>query len=129
MPHLTLEYTRNLAEKAPPSDLFLKVHRLLASAAGIRIGNCKSRWLETENWVVGDGEGESAFVHLSISFLEGRPLETRQDVGAGALEILRSHFLPAPKGVDLQITVEVREIQEVLYFKDPAGTLTPPGTG
>jgi 5-carboxymethyl-2-hydroxymuconate isomerase len=129
VPHLTLEYTRNLTEKAPPPDLFLQVHRLLASAAGIRAGNCKSRWLETENWVVGDGEGESAFVHLSIRFLEGRPLETRQDVGAGALEILRSHFLPAPKGVDLQITVEVREIQEALYFKDPAGTLTPPGTG
>ena len=126
MPHLTLEYTRNLAEKAPTPHLFLQVHRMLASAAGIRIGNCKSRWQELDQWVMGDGEGESAFVHLSISFLEGRPLETRQDVGAGALEILRSHFLPAPKGVDLQITVEVREIQEALYFKDPAGTLPSP---
>jgi 5-carboxymethyl-2-hydroxymuconate isomerase len=126
VPHLTLEYTSNLAQKAPTPDLLLRVHRLLASAAGIRIGNCKSRWAELEKWVVGDGKDESAFVHLSIRHLEGRPLETRQAVGAGALQVLRDHFLPAPEGADLQITVEVMEIRVDAYFKDPPGTLTPP---
>lgn len=126
MPHLTLEYTANLAHRAPDRSLFLKLHRALESVAGIRIGNCKSRMREVDPWVVGDGEGASAFVHLDIRLLEGRPQEVRRAVGARALEILRAHFTPPPEGAALQITVEVQEIVAATYFKDPPGTLTPP---
>jgi len=126
MPHLTLEYTANLKERAPDPDLLLSLHRLLESVAGIKIGNCKSRWRRLEEWLVGDGKGESAFVHLDLRFLEGRPLSVKQAVGAGAMELLRAHFAPASKGLDLQITVEVGDIQKATYFKDPPGTLGPP---
>jgi len=126
MPHLTLEYTANLEERAPDPDLLLSLHRLLESVAGIKIGNCKSRWRRLEEWLVGDGKGESAFVHLDLRFLEGRPLSVKQAVGAGAMELLRAHFAPASKGLDLQITVEVGDIRKATYFKDPPGTLGPP---
>jgi len=126
MPHLTLEYTANLKERAPDPDLLLSLHRLLESVAGIKIGNCKSRWRRLEEWLVGDGKGESAFVHLDLRFLEGRPLSVKQAVGAGAMELLRAHFAPASKGLDLQITVEVGDIRKATYFKDPPGTLGPP---
>ena len=126
MPHLTLEYTSNLRQESPDAGLLLSLHRLLESAAGVRIGNCKSRWREVDRWAVGGGEGESAFVHLDIRLFEGRPEEVRRAVGAGALDILKDHFLPAPPGVELQISVEVREIRRSLYFKDTTGTPTPP---
>jgi len=126
MPHLTLEYTANLEERAPDTNLLLSLHRLLEAVAGIKIKNCKSRWWRVENWVVGDGEGESAFVHLDLRFLEGRRMEVQQAIGAGAVGILRAHFSPPPDGLDLQITVEVQEIRKATYFKDPPGTLGPP---
>ncbi len=125
MPHLTLEYTSNLRHRCPEPALLLGLHRVLESAAGVRIGNCKSRWREVDRWTVGDGKGESAFVHLDIRLLEGRSEAERRAVGTAALEILRDHFLPAPDGVDVQITVEVREIRKALYFKHPPGTLAP----
>jgi len=50
----------------------------------------------------------------------------KQAVGAGAMELLRAHFAPASKGLDLQITVEVGDIRKATYFKDPPGTLGPP---
>ncbi|MFO8175609.1 MAG: hypothetical protein R6T96_15080 [Longimicrobiales bacterium] len=138
MPHLTLEYTANLAHSAPSRALLLSIHHLLNATAGIRVENCKSRWHRVEDWVAGSGEGDSAFVHLDLRFLEGRSLDLQQAVGEGALEILRSHFLPGPRevgpegrdggvsAVDLQITVEVGEIREATYFKFPGGTLGPP---
>ncbi|MFC1574834.1 5-carboxymethyl-2-hydroxymuconate Delta-isomerase [Gemmatimonadota bacterium] len=126
MPHLTLEYTSNLADRKPTPQLMLGIHRHLESSAGIKIGNCKTRWREVGEWVVGDGAGPSAFVHLDVRFLEGRTEEVRRAVGAGALELLKTHFLPAPEGVDLQITVEIQEIREGVYFKDPSGTLSGP---
>jgi len=119
MPHLTLEYTSNLKEKSPDAGLLLHLHHVIESVAGVRIGNCKSRWREVDRWVVGAGEGESAFVHLDIRLFEGRPEEVRRAVGATALDVLKRHFLPAPPGVELQITVEVLEIRKALYFKDP----------
>ncbi|MEM7294147.1 MAG: hypothetical protein AAF420_12240 [Pseudomonadota bacterium] len=42
MPHLTLEYSANIA---PPSDLkpvFLSLHKVLNEIGGISLGNCKS---------------------------------------------------------------------------------------
>ena len=126
MPHLTLEYTSNLATTPPTPDLLLTVHRLLEAVAGIRTENCKSRWREVEECVVGSGDPDSAFVHLEVRFLEGRALEVQQAVGEGALGVLKDHFLPGPDGVDVQITVDVQEIRKATYFKFPPGTLGGP---
>jgi len=126
MPHLTLEYTANLDEWASDPGVLLSLHRTLESVAGIKVGNCKSRWRMVEEWVVGDGEGESAFVHLDLRFLEGRPPSVKEAVGAGALEILKNHFGPASEGLDLQITVEIQDIRKETYFKHPPGSLGPP---
>lgn len=127
MPHLIVEYTANLDEWSCDPDVLLSLHRVLESVAGIKIENCKSRWRMVEEWVVGDGAGPSAFVHLDMRFLEGRALEVKQALGASALEILQAHFAPAAaEGLDLQITVEIQDIRRATYFKDPPGTLEPP---
>ncbi len=125
MPHLTLEYTANMEISPPSPDLMLALHHLLNAEAGIRMENCKSRWRKVDHWVVGAGQEESAFVHLDLRFMEGRPLEVQRAVGQGALTALRNHFKEAPPGVDLQITVEVGEIRRATYFKFPGGTLGP----
>ncbi len=123
MPHLTLEYTKNLRDTPPTPELMLKLHRVLNEVAGIKIENCKSRWREVEEWVVADGEPGGAFVHLAMRFLEGRRPEVIGAVGRATLEILKKHFSPPPGKVELQVTVEVEEIRKAAYFKDPPGTL------
>jgi 5-carboxymethyl-2-hydroxymuconate isomerase len=126
MPHLTLEYTANLSDRAPDPALLLQLHRLLESVVGIQIENCKSRWRKAEEWVVGAGQGASAFVHLDIRFLEGRSEDAKRAFGTAAVELLRAHFGPPAEGLDFQITVEVHDIRRTTYFKDPPGTLGPP---
>ncbi|MBT8398764.1 MAG: 5-carboxymethyl-2-hydroxymuconate isomerase [Gemmatimonadetes bacterium] len=129
MPHLTLEYTANLGEWAAEPELLISLHRLLESAAGIKIENCKSRWRMVDEWVTGDGKVGSAFVHLDVRFLEGRPPEVKHAVGAGAVELLHDHFalaLDGPDPLEVQITVEIQDIQRASYFKYPPGTLGPP---
>jgi 5-carboxymethyl-2-hydroxymuconate isomerase len=126
MPHLTLEYTANLDPWAGDPDLLLNLHRLLQAEADIKIENCKSRWRMVEEWVIADGVGESAFVHLDVRFLEGRSATMKQAIGEGSLELLRAHFEDAEKGLDLQITVEIQDIRRAAYFKYPPGTLGPP---
>jgi 5-carboxymethyl-2-hydroxymuconate isomerase len=128
MPHLTLEYTANLQDRAPTPELLTSVHRVLERLGGIKIENCKSRWRKVEDWTVGEGQAPSAFVHLDLRFLEGRSEETKRAIGAATLEVLRAHFQPPDPEADLQITVEVQDIRSVVYFKHPPGTLRSPPT-
>jgi 5-carboxymethyl-2-hydroxymuconate isomerase len=126
MPHLTLEYTSNLDGNPPTPELLLAIHTLLEAVAGIRADNCKSRWHRLEDWVMGRGDSATAFVHLDLRFLEGRAPEVQQAVGEGALEILKAHFLAGARPMEIQITVEIREIRKATYFKHPPGTLGGP---
>ena len=126
MPHLTLEYTSNLDEWASNPHLLVALHRILATTGGIKIENCKSRWRMVEEWAVGDGEGESAFVHLDVRFMEGRPQALKEAIGMEALGLLEDHFQVDPAELDLQITVEIQDIRRDAYFKYPSGTLDPP---
>ena len=78
--------------------------------------------------MVGAGEGPSAFVHLDLRFMEGRPEEVKQALGVALLEILRATSGHRRVEPTLQITVEIQDIRKVSYFKDPPGALGPPPT-
>ena len=76
-----------------------------------------------DRYLVGDGTSGEGFVHLDVRFLEGRPLELKEEIGLRLLAVLKqSYELLAEQG-DLQITVEIRDIERAAYFKVPAGSL------
>jgi len=125
MPQLTLQYTDNIGAPVDFDLLFSQLHQLLSDVAGIRIENCKSRAMRLSSFRVGRGEAGGAFVHLDAAILAGRPLETREELGRRMLDVLRATYAQPLEELDLQITVEVRDMQKELYFKIPEGTLTP----
>jgi 5-carboxymethyl-2-hydroxymuconate isomerase len=125
MPQLTLEYTDNVRDTVDFDLLFLELHEILSEVAGIRVDNCKSRAVGLSDYRVGSGEAGAAFVHLEVAILEGRALETKQELGRRMLEALRGAYAGTLAELALQITVEVRDLQKALYFKIPEGTLTP----
>ena len=108
MPHLTLEYTDNVSDPEDMRETMLKMHRVLNETGGIRLANCKSRSRRLDTYAVGDGSPDNAFLHLDVRFMEGRPDEVKRTIGNELLQILREDFSEA--GLDLQITVEIRDI-------------------
>jgi 5-carboxymethyl-2-hydroxymuconate isomerase len=123
MPHLTLEYSGNIKEQIDASDLFLPLHQVLVEAASIAIEKCKSRTVRLDEYTIGAGGAQKAFVHLSIRFLEGRPLQLKQDIGHRCLAILQKYFARSFAEQDLQISIEIQDIERDTYFKLPEGTL------
>lgn len=121
MPHLRLEHSSDLPAEVASEALLLELHGILAREGEIPIANCKSRAFECRRFAVGDGSGEESFVHLDVSFLEGRPDEVRRRVGEALLDRLVSAYRAEERA--LQVTVEVRDIERRGYFKYPAGTL------
>ena len=123
MPHLTLEYSANVSPEGELENLFASLHRILAEVGGIRIDNCKSRARRCDTFLVADGGPAAAFVHLDLRFLEGRAPEVKQAVGERVLEALQEFFPASVAGVEVQVTVEIRDILRASYFKVPKGTL------
>lgn len=124
MPHLTLEYSGNVPDPPDIQGILREIHRVLQETAGIKIANCKSRGRIADEYVVADGGSSHAFVHLDVRILEGRSVELKKELGNRLLETLREHFSSAEAVLDLQTTVEIRDIERASYFKHPEGTLT-----
>ena len=128
MPHLTLEYTANLSAPNDLEALFRRLHGILHQQGGIRLENCKSRARKVDQFCIADGDKHGAFVHLEIRFMAGRSAGVKQSIGEAALATLLESF-QADDPDSLQITVEIRDIEQQSYFKHPEGTLTPQKRG
>ena len=123
MPQISLEYTGNIEQTIEFDPIFSKVHEILAQVADIRVDNCKSRARRLDHYYVGAGKPNQAFVHLEAAILEGRTPELKKELGSRILEHLQKHFSPSFAALDLQITVEIRDIARAVYFKVPSGTI------
>ena len=125
MPHLTLEYTKNLETPADFSTLFGRLHDVLVEVGGIKRANCKSRTHPLDTYFVAGGEKPAGFVHLDVRFLEGRSDDLKQAIGERMLSVLEDQFEAPDQSHDFQITVEVSDILRGSYFKFPSATLGP----
>ncbi len=117
MPQITLEYTANVDQPIEFRDLFAELHQVLAGAAGINITNFKSRARCLDTYHVGEGKAGSAFVHLVVELFEGRSVELKREIGGRGIEVLKKHFARSLSDLDLQITLQMRDIQRQTYFK------------
>jgi 5-carboxymethyl-2-hydroxymuconate isomerase len=122
VPHLTLEYTKNVEQNVNFQDLFSVLHDILADVGGVNIDNCKSRAIRRDDYHIGTGEADKAFVHLELLLLEGRSSELKQEIGRRILKVLTEYYASSQAERDLQITVQIGDIQRSGYFKVPTGT-------
>jgi 5-carboxymethyl-2-hydroxymuconate isomerase len=125
MPQITLEYTANIGQEVQSPELLGGIHERVAGVVGLPIENCKGRVVVRDEYHIGAGEGNKAFVHACVRILSGRAAETRRELGETILAFMKEYFLPSKSTLDIQITVEVQEIERDAYFKDPPGTLGP----
>ena len=124
MPQITLEYTSNVRCDSDWGRLVLQVHHLVSQVAGIQIENCKSRILEHSRYITGSGGDNKAFVHLEVALLEGRSRVLKAEMGNHLLTMLQTQLLPENSNVELQVTIEIRDMDRTTYFKYPKGTIS-----
>jgi len=116
MPQLILEYSDNIIETGQFSHLLQKCHKSLVEILPTDLASCKSRIIECKSYVIGDGQANNAFIHVSLKVMPGRPQNILQSIGQEILEIMSNHFNESLCKLNLQITLEVSELQST-YFK------------
>ena len=122
MPQLTLEYTKNIDDGTlDVGEVLGELHRVLADHGGIDIASFKSRAHRLNDYRIGDGDPQNAFVHLEVALLNGRSLELRQALGQRCLDVLEGRFSNSFTIWKMQITVEMRDMEREAYLKVTSG--------
>ena len=117
MPQITLDYTNNIKSYIDYRELFHEIHSYLEKTSGIDTNNCKSRLQILDQYFIDQGQQNCAFVHLEVALLEGRPMEIKKKTGSGLLDLLQKFFEPENSNLDIQLTVEIRDMARETYFK------------
>ncbi|OMG56169.1 5-carboxymethyl-2-hydroxymuconate isomerase [Azonexus hydrophilus] len=115
MPHLTLEYTANLASFDPTRAL-AAINAAMFDSGQFSEPDIKSRAIAVGNFQVGILQNPRAFVHLRIALLSGRSSAERKELADAALAALGELIL-APRGMEIQLSVETSELDRDSYAK------------
>lgn len=132
MPHLTLEYSANLATLAPtfnPAAALAAINRAAFASGLFGEADIKSRALACEQFCIGVEAAPRAFAHLRVALLSGRSGEERRQLAAQLLAALKTTVdgeneqnsgqdsAPA-SGSEIQLSVETCDLDRPSYAKD-----------
>ena len=124
VPHLYLDYSSNITQSVDFRALFQEIHAAFVEVDGVPINNCKSRAVRRDDFYIGDGQEDHAFVHLQVSALAGRSPDTKTALNQALLSLLEKHYHASLSRLRLQLSVEFRDLERTSYAKVPRGTLT-----
>jgi len=114
VPHLTLEYTDNLAFEVQP--LLARLHEALVATGAVNLKGIKSRAIRHAEYRIADGDAGYAFVHVNLLIREGRPLEIQQDAARRVMAVLKEAFGQRFDDGYLSLSVDIKEMREGLWL-------------
>jgi 5-carboxymethyl-2-hydroxymuconate isomerase len=109
MPHLTLEYTDNLAIDVQP--LLARLHEQVVATGAINLKGIKSRAIKHTQYRIAHGDPDYAFIHVSLLIREGRPIEVQKDATRRVMQILKSAFGHLFETRKLSLSVDLKEMR------------------
>lgn len=115
MPHLTLEYSNNLANFAPARAL-AALNTAMFDSGLFSEPDIKSRALALEHFQVGIRPAPRAFAHVRIALLAGRSDAERKELAEAVLAALRS-AVDASTEAEIQLSVETVDLDRGSYAK------------
>ncbi|MBI2276508.1 MAG: 5-carboxymethyl-2-hydroxymuconate Delta-isomerase [Dechloromonas sp.] len=115
MPHLTLEYTSNLA-RFDPARALAALNEAMFDSGLFGESDIKSRAIALTTFRTGVNAAPRAFVHVRIALLSGRTGEARKALAEAALAALQGEIDDQP-GTEIQLSVETVDLDRPSYAK------------
>ncbi|NCO03442.1 MAG: hypothetical protein GW903_04550 [Alphaproteobacteria bacterium] len=113
MPHIIVEYSKNLEAGHAIQPMIEKMHAALAQE-GVDQSRIKTRAIALDHYVVGDKGNAGAMCHITLLLLEGRDDATKNKYGAPLHEIAVQTL--SSKALSVAVTLEVRDMQAASYL-------------
>src|SRR5690625_7268411 len=108
MPHMTVEYTENIASEINTNDLLTKMNKSLVSHEGlVTPQGIRSRAIQLTDYLVGHGDRENAFVHVTLKIAPGRTEGAKKKVFDDLCQTIEEHFNDVSEAKQITISREV----------------------
>ncbi|RKE39690.1 5-carboxymethyl-2-hydroxymuconate isomerase [Paraburkholderia sp. BL23I1N1] len=122
MPHLTLEYSANLADEASIGQLCKK---LAASLDAQReneqrvfpLGGIRVRALRCDQYCIADDRADAAFLHANLKIAAGRSDAEKKATGDALFEVIKQYFITEFEQHGLALSLEINEFSEAGTWK------------
>ena len=110
MPHLTIEYSANLAPEVDIQDLVDRLHAAAIETGVFPLGGIRTRAAARAHYRIADGDPAYAFVHVVLRIAAGRDAATRERAGQHVFDALAATLAPAMETRGLALSFELQEI-------------------
>ncbi len=112
MPHITFELSDNIIEKNI-IHLLTEIHHILTEDLPTQLESCKTRVIHHQNFLIGNGDSNNAFIHIAIEVLQGRSEATLEVIANKILLILTKHFRESSTQLNLKISVAIKNLPAI----------------
>lgn len=110
MPHLVIEYSRELEEEMPPANMMRLAHKIAFESGQFGEDDIKVRPLPFDHVMVGGRE--DSFLHISLYLLSGRDTSTKKALTLALEQAFRKRLPDAAS-----ISVDARDMDRESYSK------------
>jgi 5-carboxymethyl-2-hydroxymuconate isomerase len=117
MPHVVVEYSRNLEQSVDISELIRVVHDALVATNAFPLEAVRTRGAPRNDFRIADGDPRNAFLAIVGRIAPGRPQAVRHELGKALFEAVRGYLSEVSEAIPLSITVELQEIDQTSAFR------------
>ncbi|WP_078393528.1 5-carboxymethyl-2-hydroxymuconate Delta-isomerase [Shouchella patagoniensis] len=114
MPHIIVEYTRNLDTIIQFDQLLPALHSVLLKQPDVfPIGGIRSRAIPLDHFYIADGSRkDDAFVHLTLKIGAGRSMAEKQHTCSELFDVLVDYFRDEFNKRGLALSLELSEFSK-----------------
>ncbi|MFM0503591.1 5-carboxymethyl-2-hydroxymuconate Delta-isomerase [Paraburkholderia caffeinilytica] len=122
MPHLTLEYSANLADEDSIGQLCTSLAACLDAQRENEqrvypLGGIRVRALRCDQYCVADGRPGAAFLHANLKIGAGRSDAAKKATGDALFDAIKRHFAAEFEQHGLALSLEINEFSEAGTWK------------
>ena len=117
MPHLTVEYSKNLASNVDIDAMLQVLHEAAANIEALPVGGLRSRAVAREHYQIADGHPDNSFINLLLRLAPTRPFDVRKEIGETLFKVLCDYLESTYASTPLAISFEIQEMGAELRWK------------
>ena len=118
MPHLTIEYSKNIENDIEINDLVQAMHNSAASIDALPIGGLRTRAVARKHFLVADGHSSNTFVNVALRIAPGRSKGIKKEAGEKLFLTLKKFFSEFSDSNPVALSFEIQELDANLRWKD-----------
>lgn len=117
MPHLTIEYSANLAENVEMQAFCMHMRDAMVESGIFPLGGIRIRAFPCETYVIADGAPEHAYLHMMCRVGHGRDEQTRLNAADGLYSAAEAFLAEKTAARPFALSLDFAELDPVTSIK------------